>query len=173
MCLQTLNIVLTGYLFQLENCPLLNSTHRKPHVRTARINGQDADKTQGNREKGPGSKLSGRASNEKRMAYKKRLGFRRQGFVFVTFKTPIYCVSLMWITGIEKAGKMDGNARAAGCGAFFIRLVQARKRSGSLPKCVMIWLRSGSWTMEAVSAAETHLRIRACFSFQRSATVST
>ena len=36
---------------------------------------------------------------QRRMTHKRRLVSSRQGFVFVTFVTPISCVSVMWITG--------------------------------------------------------------------------
>ena len=36
---------------------------------------------------------------QRRMTHKRRLVSSRQGFVFVTFVTPICCVSVMWITG--------------------------------------------------------------------------
>src|SRR5688572_6132053 len=38
------------------------------------------------------------------MTYKRRLVSSRQGFVFVTFMTPICCVSVMWITGSISGG---------------------------------------------------------------------
>ena len=40
---------------------------------------------------------------QRRMTHKRRLVLRRQGFVFVTFVTPICCVSVMWITGDSDA----------------------------------------------------------------------
>jgi hypothetical protein len=38
-------------------------------------------------------------SKQERMTHKRRLVSSRQGFVFVTFVTPICCVSLVWIAG--------------------------------------------------------------------------
>ncbi|SIT52673.1 hypothetical protein BQ8794_10043 [Mesorhizobium prunaredense] len=45
-------------------------------------------------------------SQQERMAYKRRLVLRRQGFVCVAFVTPTSCVSHMWITGIEVARRI-------------------------------------------------------------------